>query len=159
MSGLRLGSQLSLCPDGTYTLPADRACDRANCTRYAQYFAFSPPTCFGSPAHSAPPQCRTALGPALFPKKYFPVRSAGEVLHAHRSRKSSENPVTTDGSWCDRVGIRSMFTSSTVKCKGGDRSECLFRTYKLSPRAEIAVFALPRAGCSISCICVLRRGR
>ena len=51
MSGLRLGSQLSLCPGGTYTLPAGRACDRfANCTRYAQYFAFSPPTCFGSPA-------------------------------------------------------------------------------------------------------------
>ena len=51
MSGLRLGSQLSLCPGGTYTLPADRACDRfANCRRYAQYFAFSPPTCFGSPA-------------------------------------------------------------------------------------------------------------
>ena len=51
MSGLQLGSQLSLCPGGTYTLPADRACDRfAICTRYAQYFAFYPPTCSGSSA-------------------------------------------------------------------------------------------------------------
>ena len=51
MSGLYFGSQLSLCPGGTYTLPADRACDCfAIYTRYAQYFVFSPPTCFGSPA-------------------------------------------------------------------------------------------------------------
>ena len=147
MSGLRLGSQLSLCPGGTYTLPADRACDRfANCTRYAQYFAFSPPTCSVRPPNSAPPHCRTALGPALFPKKYFPVRSAGEVLYAHRSRKSSENPVTNDGSWCDRVGIRSMFTSSTVKWKGGDRSECLFRTYKLIAQGRKCGLRSPSCG-------------
>ena len=42
MSGPRLGSHLSLCPGGTYTSPADRACDCfAICTRYARYFAFS----------------------------------------------------------------------------------------------------------------------
>ena len=98
------------------------------------------------PPNSAPPHCRTALSPALFPKKYFPVRSAGEVLHAHRSRKSSENPVTNDGSWCDRVGVRSMFTSSTVKWKGGDRFEYLFRTYELIAQGRNCGLRSPSCG-------------
>ena len=61
MSGPRLGSHLSLCPGGTYTSPADRAYDCfANCTRYARYFAFPPPTCSAHPPENAPPHCRTA---------------------------------------------------------------------------------------------------
>ena len=49
MSEPRFKSQLSLCPGGTYTSPADRACDRfAIYTQHARYFAFSQPTCFGS---------------------------------------------------------------------------------------------------------------
>ena len=67
MSGPLLGSQLSLCPGGTYISPADRACDRfAIYTRYARYFAFSPPTCSAQPPNSAPPHCRTAPNPAPF---------------------------------------------------------------------------------------------
>ena len=42
-------SQLGLFLGVTYTWPAARACDRfAICTRYARYFAFPPPTRFGS---------------------------------------------------------------------------------------------------------------
>ena len=147
MSGLRLGPQLSLCPGGTYTLPADRACDRLP-TAHDMLSISRFPRRLASvrPPNSAPPQYRTALGPALLPKKYFPVRSAGEVLHAHRSRKSSGNPVTNDGSWCDRVGTRSMFTSSTVKWKGGDRSECLFRTYKLIAQGRNCGLRSPSCG-------------
>ena len=67
MSGPHLESQLSLCPGSTYTLPADRACDRfAICTRYARYFAFTLRTCSAYPPDSAPPPCRTALNLAPF---------------------------------------------------------------------------------------------
>ena len=55
VSGPHLGSQLSLCPGGTNTPPADRACDRfVICTRYARYFA-SPSTCSAHPSDGAPP--------------------------------------------------------------------------------------------------------
>ena len=109
MPGLHHGSQLSLCPGGTYTLPADRACDRfAICTRYAKNFAFSPPTCLGSHRPIALHHIAVLLQVLLcFPLRLFQFVPAGEVLRAHRSRKSSENPVTNYGFWCDAVGVRS----------------------------------------------------
>ena len=144
-----------------HTSPADRVCNRfAICTRYARYFAFSRPTCFGSLAHSAPPHCCTVPNLAPFPRKYFHFVPAGDVLRAHRPRNSSEKPVTNDESrpvWRDRSPFPCSRHQQSSGKVGTCPSTCLGRINS-SPGAESLIFALPRAGCSIFCTCVLKRG-
>ena len=161
MSGPHLESQLSLGPGGIYTSPADRVCNRfAICTRHPRYFVFSRPTRFGSrpiALHHIAVLFQTLL---RFPGIILHFVPAGDILRAHRPRKSSEKPVTNDGSrpvWRDRSPFPCLRHQQSSGKVGICPSTCSGRIDS-SPRAESLIFTLPRAGCSIFCICELKRG-
>ena len=141
-SGPHLESQLSLCPGGTYTSPADRACNRSViCTRYARYFAFSPPTCSVHPPNSAPPHCQFIL--------------AGEVLHALRSGKSSEDSVANDGSQCDAVGVHFHVHVINSQLEGWRQVRALVQDVRTRPPGQKLwpSLSLMRVVASLASVC------
>ena len=54
---------------------------------------------------SASPHCCTVPTLLRFPGSIFQFVPAGDTLRAHRPRKSSEKPLTHDGSLCGGIGV------------------------------------------------------
>ena len=109
--------------------------------------------------NSAQPHCFTVPNLAPFPRKYFPVRPSRR--YATRSPSQKILGETCDSRWLPVWRDRSLFPCSRHQQSSGKMGTCpstCSGRINSSPRAESLIFTLPRAGCSIFRIRVLKRG-
>ena len=108
--------------------------------------------------NSAQPHCFTVPNLARFPRKYFPVRPSRR--YATRSPSQKILGEACDSRWIPVWRDKSLFPCSRHQQSSGKvgtyPSTCSGRIDS-SPGAESLIFTLPRAGCSIFCIRVLKR--
>jgi hypothetical protein len=84
--------------------------------------------------------------------------ATGEVLHTHRSRKSSKNPVADDGSRCDAVGVHFYVRVISSQMERWRPVRVIFRTYEHIAQGRSYGLRSPSCEFSIARTCVLRRG-